>query len=53
MRGKVPFRGITYSYMPIQQKKTIREVSDELLEALTEAYKEAVGRPIEIEQIGG
>jgi hypothetical protein len=39
--------------MPIQQKKTIREVSDELLEALTEAYREAAGRPLTIEAVGG
>jgi hypothetical protein len=37
---------------PIKQGNTTREMSDELLEALTEAYKEAVGRPIEIEQVG-
>ena len=38
---------------PIKQGNTTREMSDELLEALTEAYKEAVGRPIEIAQVGG
>jgi hypothetical protein len=52
-RAPATLARIEESIMPIQQKKTIREVSDELLEALTEAYREAVGRPIEIEHIGG
>lgn len=44
---------IEASIMPIKQGNTTREISKELLEALTEAYKEAVGRPIAIEQVGG
>jgi hypothetical protein len=41
------------SITPIKQGNTIREIGDELLEALTGAYKEAVGKPIAIEQVGG
>ncbi len=44
---------IEASITPIKQGNTTREVSDELLEALTEAYKEAAGRPITIEHVGG
>ena len=44
---------IEASIMPIKQGKKIREVSDELLEALTEAYREAVGRSITIENVEG
>ncbi len=44
---------IEQSLMPIKQGNTTHEISDELLEALTRAYNEAVGRPIEIEQVGG
>ncbi len=44
---------IETSITPIKQGNTTREVSHELLEALTEAYKEAVGKPIEMEQVGG
>ncbi len=39
---------IDQSIMPIGQKKTTREVSDELLDALTDAYREAVGGEIEV-----
>ncbi len=38
---------IEQSIMPIKQGNTIREVNDELLEALTDAYREAVGGKIE------
>lgn len=38
--------------MPITQGKTIREVSDELLHELTQAYREANRGTIEIEAIG-
>jgi hypothetical protein len=44
---------IEKSLMAIKRGNTTHEISDELLEALTEAYKEAVGRPIEIAQVGG
>jgi dihydroorotate dehydrogenase len=37
---------------PIKQGNFTREISDELLDALTQAYKEAVGRPIAIENNG-
>ncbi len=39
---------IDQSIMPIRQGKTTREVSDELLDALTDAYREAVGGEIEV-----
>jgi len=44
---------IEQSLMPIKQGNTTHEINDELLETLTGAYKEAAGRPIEIEPIGG
>ena len=44
---------IEASIMPIKQGNTTREVSDALLEALTEAYREAAGRPLAIESVGG
>ncbi len=39
---------IEQSIMPIKQGNTTREVSQELLDALTDAYREAVGGEIEI-----
>jgi hypothetical protein len=42
-----------FTLMPIKQGNTTHEINDELLETLTGAYKEAAGRPIEIEHIGG
>ena len=39
---------IEQSIMPIKQKSTTREVSDELLDALTVAYREAVRGEIDI-----
>src|SRR5438067_10954212 len=44
---------IEASIMPIKQGNTTHEVSDALLEALTEAYREAAGRPLTIESVGG
>ena len=38
---------IEQSFTPIKQGNTVREVSDELLEALTMAYKEAVSKELE------
>ena len=38
---------IEQSVTPIKQGNTVREVSDELLEALTMAYKEAVSKELE------
>jgi hypothetical protein len=52
-RAPIALARIEASIMPINRGNTTREISDELLEALTEAYKEAVGKPIEIEQVGG
>ncbi len=39
---------IEQSFTPIKQGNTLREISDELLDALTAAYKEAAGGEIEI-----
>lgn len=44
---------IEASITPIKQGNIIRDVSDALLEALTEAYREAAGRPLTIESVGG
>ncbi len=47
-RGYKSLARIDQSIMPIRQKKTTREVSNELLDALTDAYREAVGGEIEV-----
>ncbi len=39
---------IEQSIMPIKQGNTTREVSQELLDALTDSYREAVGGEIEV-----
>lgn len=44
---------IEASNTAIKQGNTTREVSDALLEALTEAYREAAGRSLAIEAVGG